>query len=273
MKQLLEAGVHFGHQTRRWNPKMSRFIFTERNGIHIIDLQKSVPLIEEAYRFVRDTVAQGGDVLFVGTKKQAQDAIREEATRASQPFVNQRWLGGMLTNFQTIRRRVERLREIEDMRHRGVMDVLPKREQARLLEEAAKLEKFLGGIKTMPRVPAAIYVVDTRQEHIAVAEARKLGIPVVAILDTNCDPDEVDYAIPGNDDAIRAVRLITNRVATACLEGLEERHKHDVHEEEIAASAAAGAGEGDEEELPGPLPDVSEREFTEVAVNGEETRG
>ncbi len=270
MKQLLEAGVHFGHQTRRWNPKMSRFIFTERNGIHIIDLQKSVPLIEEAYRFVRDTVAQGGDVLFVGTKKQAQDAIREESARASQPFVNQRWLGGMLTNFQTIRKRVERLREIEDMRHRGVMDVLPKREQARLTEEAAKLEKFLGGIKTMQRVPAAIYVVDTRQEHIAVAEARKLGIPVVAILDTNCDPDEVDYAIPGNDDAIRAVRLITNRVANACLEGLEERRKREVHEEALEAEVAA---EGGDEEHLGALPEVAEREFGEVAVKSEEVRG
>jgi len=271
MKQLLEAGVHFGHQTRRWNPKMSRFIFTERNGIHIIDLQKSVPLIEEAYRFVRDTAAQGGEVLFVGTKKQAQDAIREESTRASQPFVNQRWLGGMLTNFQTIRKRVERLREIEDMRHRGVMDVLPKREQARLAEEAAKLEKFLGGIKNMQRLPAAIYVVDTRQEHIAVAEARKLAIPVVAILDTNCDPDEVDYAIPGNDDAIRAVRLITSRVASACLEGLEERRKHEVQEEEAEAAAAADAGK--EEELVGVVPEVSEREFDEVRANGEETRG
>ncbi len=271
MKQLLEAGVHFGHQTRRWNPKMSRFIFTERNGIHIIDLQKSVPLIEEAYRFVRDTVAQGGEVLFVGTKKQAQDAIREESTRASQPFVNQRWLGGMLTNFQTIRRRVERLREIEDMRHRGVMDVLPKREQARLAEEAAKLEKFLGGIKTMQRVPSAVYVVDTRQEHIAVAEARKLGIAVVAILDTNCDPDEVDYAIPGNDDAIRAVRLITNRVANACLEGLEERRKHEVQEETLEAGGAADKGE--EEDLDRALPEVAEREFGEVAVNSEEARG
>jgi small subunit ribosomal protein S2 len=240
MKQLLEAGVHFGHQTRRWNPKMSRFIFTERNGIHIIDLQKSVPLIEEAYRFVRDTVADGGEVLFIGTKKQAQDAVREEAVRADQPFVNQRWLGGMLTNFQTIRRRVERLREIEDMGTRGVMDVLPKREQARLTEEATKLEKFLGGIKDMNRLPSAIYVVDTRQEYIAVAEARKLGIPVVAILDTNCDPDEVDYPIPGNDDAIRAVRLITSRVATACMEGIEERRKHDVPEDAAAEEEETG---------------------------------
>ncbi|MBI3997737.1 MAG: 30S ribosomal protein S2 [Armatimonadetes bacterium] len=268
MKQLLEAGVHFGHQTRRWNPKMARFIFTERNGIHIIDLQKSVPLIEEAYRFVRDAVASSGDILFVGTKKQAQDAIQEEATRAGQPYVNQRWLGGMLTNFQTIRRRVERLREIEDMKHRGVMDVLPKREQARLIEEAARLEKFLGGIKSMTRLPAGVYVVDTRKEHIAVAEARKLGIPVIAILDTNCDPDEVDYAIPGNDDAIRAVRLITNRVANACLEGLEERRKREVQEEEAARPAMAAG-----EEEPEVTPAVAEHEFERASMETEEALG
>ena len=266
MKQLLEAGVHFGHQTRRWNPKMARYIFTERNGIHIIDLQKSVPLLEEAYRFVREAVADGGDILFVGTKKQAQDAIQEEATRARQPYVNQRWLGGMLTNFQTIRRRVERLKEIEDMRARGMLEVLPKREQARLLEEAARLEKYLGGIKQMTRLPAAVYVVDTRKEHIAVAEARKLGIPVIAILDTNCDPDEVDYAIPGNDDAIRAVRLITTRIANACLEGLEERRKREVVEE---APAAAAADEAEEEE-DGALPEVGEHEFGQTTV---EARG
>ena len=241
MKQLLEAGVHFGHQTRRWNPKMAPFIFTERNGIHIIDLQKSVPLLEEAYRFVRDTVAQGGACLFAGTKKRAQDAIREESTRASQPYVAQRWLGGMLTNFQTIRKRVERLREIEDMRDRGLLDVLPKREQARLLEELARLEKYLGGIKTMSSLPSAVYIVDTRKEHIAIMEARKLGIPVVAIIDTNCDPDEVDYPIPGNDDAIRAVRLITSRVANAALEGLEERRKREVVEEgPVTAEAETG---------------------------------
>ncbi len=249
MKQLLEAGVHFGHQTRRWNPKMARFIFTERNGIHIIDLQKSVPMIEEAYANVRDAVANGGTCLFVGTKKQAQDSIREESIRASQPYVCQRWLGGMLTNFQTIRKRVERLREIEDMRDRGLMDVLPKREQARLLEELARLEKYLGGIKTMTQLPSAVYVVDTRKEHIAIAEARKLGIPVVAIIDTNCDPDEVDYPIPGNDDAIRAVRLITSRIANAALEGLEERRKREVVEETgepIAASEKAEAESFDE---------------------------
>lgn len=253
MKQLLEAGVHFGHQTRRWNPKMARFIFTERNGIHIIDLQKSVPMLEEAYRTVRDSVAGGGACLFVGTKKQAQDSIREESTRANQPYVSQRWLGGMLTNFQTIRKRVERLREIEDMRDRGLMDVLPKREQARLLEELARLEKYLGGIKAMTRLPTAVYVVDTRKEHIAVAEARKLGIPVVAIIDTNSDPDEVDYPIPGNDDAIRAVRLITSRIANAAQEGLEERRKREVVEEaEAAPSVAEGAGDepGMREALP-----------------------
>jgi small subunit ribosomal protein S2 len=271
MKQLLEAGVHFGHQTRRWNPKMSRFIFTERNGIHIIDLQKSVPLIEEAYRFVRDTVAGGGEVLFVGTKKQAQDAIREEATRAGQPFVNQRWLGGMLTNFLTIRRRVERLREIEDMETRGIMEMLPKREQARLSEEAARLEKYLGGIKNMNRLPAAVYVVDTRQEHIAVAEARKLGIPVVAILDTNCDPDEVDYPIPGNDDAIRAVRLITSRIANACLEGAEERRKMDVHEE--VPEGEQPAGEEPEDDASVTMDAIDEEEFSGVAFAGEEARG
>jgi small subunit ribosomal protein S2 len=262
MKQLLEAGVHFGHQTRRWNPKMAPFIFTERNGIHIIDLQKSVPLIEEAYRFIRDTVAGGNTILFVGTKKQAQDAIREEAVRASQPYVAQRWLGGMLTNFQTIRRRVERLREIEDMRDRGLMDVLPKREQAHLMDELGRLEKYLGGIKTMHALPGAIYVVDTRKEHIAVMEARKLGIPVVAIIDTNCDPDEIDYAIPGNDDAIRAVRLITSRVANAALEGMEERRKREVVEEG-APEAAVGEEFAVEDEAVAP-DDVGLADFEEA---------
>lgn len=254
MKQLLEAGVHFGHQTRRWNPKMAPFIFTERNGIHIIDLQKSVPMIETAYQFVRDAVAEGGSCLLVGTKKQAQDSIREEATRAQQPYVAQRWLGGMLTNFQTIRKRVERLREIEDMRDRGLMDVLPKREQARLLEELARLEKYLGGIKKMAQLPAAVFVVDTRKEHIAVAEARKLGVPVVAIIDTNCDPDEVDYPIPGNDDAIRAVRLITSRIANAALEGLEERRKREVTEEGVAAEAVMAEAAA-AEEMPEGVPE------------------
>ena len=269
MKQLLEAGVHFGHQTRRWNPKMAPFIFTERNGIHIIDLQKSVPLIEEAYRFVRDTVANGSSILFVGTKKQAQDAIREEAVRAAQPYVAQRWLGGMLTNFQTIRRRVERLREIEDMRDRGLMDVLPKREQARLMDELARLEKYLGGIKAMYAQPGAVYVVDTRKEHIAVMEARKLGIPVVAIIDTNCDPDEVDYAIPGNDDAIRAVRLITSRVANAALEGVEERRKREVVEEGGPEEAAAGEAFGLDEGAMAPVDDAGVVEFEEAVPSDE----
>jgi small subunit ribosomal protein S2 len=238
MKQLLEAGVHFGHQTRRWNPKMSRFIFTQRNGIHIIDLQKSVPLIETAYRFVRETVASGGTVLFVGTKKQAQDAIREESTRAHQFYVNQRWLGGMLTNFATIKSRIDRLHELVEIRDNGTLEILPKREQAGLMDELARLEKYLGGISEMKALPAAVYIVDTRKEHIAIAEARKLGIPIVAIIDTNCDPDEADYPVPGNDDAIRAVRLITNRVANAAQEGYEERRKAEVLEEEAAAADA-----------------------------------
>jgi len=239
MKQLLEAGVHFGHQTRRWNPKMAPFIFTQRNGIHIIDLQKSVPLIETAYRFVRETVAQGGHVLFVGTKKQAQDAIREEATRANQFFVNQRWLGGMLTNFTTIKGRIDRLHELIEMRDNGTLEILPKREQAALMDELARLEKYLGGIASMKTLPSAVYIVDTRKEHIAIAEARKLGVPIVAIIDTNCDPDEADYPIPGNDDAIRAVRLITNRVANAAQEGFEERRKAEIVEEEETAAEAA----------------------------------
>jgi small subunit ribosomal protein S2 len=253
MKQLLEAGVHFGHQTRRWNPKMARFIFTQRNGIHIIDLQKSVPLIETTYRFVRDTVSQGGTVLFVGTKKQAQDAIREESTRAHQFYVNQRWLGGMLTNFQTIKGRIDRMHELIEIRDNGTLDVLPKREQAGLMDELARLEKYLGGISQMKVLPTAVYIVDTRKEHIAIAEARKLGIPIVAIIDTNCDPDEADYPIPGNDDAIRAVRLITNRIANAALEGYEERRKAEVLEEEAAAAAdvepAPMAGLPGEEEV------------------------
>jgi len=239
MKQLLEAGVHFGHQTRRWNPKMAPFIFTQRNGIHIIDLQKSVPLIETAYRFVRETVAQGGHVLFVRTKKQAQDAISEEPTRANQFFVNQRWLGGMLTNFTTINGRIDRLHGLIEMRDNGTLEILPKREQAALMDELARLEKYLGGIASMKTLPSAVYIVDTRKEHIAIAEARKLGVPIVAIIDTNCDPDEADYPIPGNDDAIRAVRLITNRVANAAQEGFEERRKAEIVEEEETAAEAA----------------------------------
>lgn len=219
MKQLLEAGVHFGHQTRRWNPKMAPFIFTDRNGIYIIDLQKTVKKVEEAYNFVKQLSFEGETILFVGTKKQAQEAVREEAERCSMFFVNQRWLGGMLTNFQTIRRRIDRLQELEKMEINGTLEVLPKKEVAELMHEKEKLQRFLGGIKEMRRLPGALFVIDPRKERIAVAEARKLGIPIVAIVDTNCDPDEIDYVIPGNDDAIRAVRLLTGKMAEAVLEG------------------------------------------------------
>lgn len=221
MKQLLEAGVHFGHQTRRWNPKMARYIFTERNGIYIIDLQKTVRKVEEAYNFVRDLAASGQNIMFVGTKKQAQDAVREEASRCGMHFVNQRWLGGTLTNFKTIEKRVERLKKLETMQEDGTFDVLPKKEVILLKKEMERLEKFLGGIKDMKEPPAAMFIIDPRKERIAVAEARKLGIPIVAIVDTNCDPDEIDHIIPGNDDAIRAVRLLTAKMADAVLEGTE----------------------------------------------------
>jgi small subunit ribosomal protein S2 len=219
MKQLLESGVHFGHQTRRWNPKMGQYIFTERNGIYIIDLQKTVRKMEEAYNFVRDISSQGGILLFVGTKKQAQETVQEEAERCGMYYVNSRWLGGTLTNYETIRKRIQRLRELEQMEEDGTFTVLPKKEVMQLRAQKDKLERFLGGIKDMPGLPYAIYVVDPRKERIAVAEAKKLGIPVIAIVDTNCDPDEADYVIPGNDDAIRAVRLITSRLADAVLEG------------------------------------------------------
>lgn len=219
MKQLLEAGVHFGHQTRRWNPKMKNFIFTERNGIYIIDLQKTVRLMEVAYNYVRDIAAQGGSVLFVGTKKQAAESIQEEAGRCGMPYVNQRWLGGMLTNFQTIRRRIDRLNDLEQMEADGIFERLTKKEVLNLRREYARLLKFLGGIRYLKELPDAVYVVDPRKERIAIAEARRLEIPVIAIVDTNCDPDEIDYIIPGNDDAIRAVRLITSRLADAAVEG------------------------------------------------------
>jgi len=218
MKQLLEAGVHFGHQTRRWNPKMKRYIFTERNGIYIIDLQKTVKKVEEAYRTMRDIAAEGGDILFVGTKKQAQEAIKEEATRAGMYFVNQRWLGGTLTNFQTIQKRIKRLKDIERMQEDGTFEVLPKKEVVQLKKELERLEKFLGGIKDMKGLPSALFVVDPRKERIAVAEARKLHIPIIGIVDTNCDPDEIDHVIPANDDAIRAVKLLTSKMADAILE-------------------------------------------------------
>ena len=221
MKQLLEAGVHFGHQTRRWNPKMATYIFTERNGIYIIDLQKTVKKLEEAYNFVRDLSVEGKSVLFVGTKKQAQESVKEEAVRAGAYYVNARWLGGMLTNFRTIRRRIDRLRQLRAMEEDGTFDLLPKKEVVKLNLEIEKLEKFLGGIKEMKKLPGALFIVDPRKERIAVAEAHKLGIPIVAIVDTNCDPDEIDYVIPGNDDAIRAVKLISQTIANAIIEGRE----------------------------------------------------
>jgi small subunit ribosomal protein S2 len=219
MKQLLEAGVHFGHQTRRWNPKMAPYIFTERNGIYILDLQKTVKLLEQAYNFVRDVAAEGKGVLFVGTKKQAQESIETEAKRCGMFYVNHRWLGGMLTNFTTISQRIRRLKELEEMETNGMFDVLPKKEVIKLRAEKEKLEKNLGGIKEMRELPGAVFIVDPKKEHIAVREARILGIPIVAIVDTNCDPDEIDYVIPGNDDAIRAIKLITSKIADAVLEG------------------------------------------------------
>ncbi len=219
MKQLLEAGVHFGHQTRRWNPKMAEYIFTERNGIYIIDLAKTVKKLEEAYLFIREIAADGGEILFVGTKKQAQSSVKEEAERCGMPFVNARWLGGMLTNFNTIQKRIKRLAQLKAMEADGTFDLLPKKEVTKLNLEIEKLEKFMGGITEMKKQPAAMFIVDPRKEKIAVLEAHKLGIPIVAIVDTNCDPDEVDYVIPGNDDAIRAVKLIAGAMADAVIEG------------------------------------------------------
>ena len=249
MRQLLEAGVHFGHQTRRWNPKMKRFIYGERNGIYIIDLQKTSAAIESTYGFLRDTVAKGGNVLFVGTKKQAQESIKTQAERVGMPYVNFRWLGGMLTNFTTIYKRLQRLKELEAMVATGATEVLPKKEVLRLGHEREKLERNLGGIRDMTRLPAAVWVVDTRKEHIAVTEARKLGIPVVAILDTNCDPDEVDYPIPGNDDAIRAGSLLTRIVADAVAEGLRLRSVYASEAAGKEGAATISASPADEEPL------------------------
>lgn len=234
MKQLLESGVHFGHQTRRWNPKMRPFIFTERNGIYIIDLQKTVRKTEEAFNFVKDTVADGGKVLFVGTKKQAQESVKNEAERSGMYFVNQRWLGGTLTNFETIRKRINRLKQIEKMEEDGTFEVLPKREVVGLNKEKDRLEKFLGGIKEMDRLPDALFIIDPRKERIAVAEARKLNIPIIAIVDTNCDPDEIDYIIPGNDDAIRAVKLLTGKMADAVMEANQGNSENEGVSEEAA---------------------------------------
>lgn len=238
MKQLLEAGVHFGHQTRRWNPKMAEYIFTERNGIYIIDLQKTVKKLEEAYMFVRDIAAEGDEILFVGTKKQAQDSIKEEAQRCGMPYVNARWLGGMLTNFSTIKRRIKRLGQLQAMKADGTFDILPKKEAAKLDLEIEKLEKFMGGITEMKKQPAAMFIVDPRKERIAVAEAKKLGIPIIAIVDTNCDPDEIDHVIPGNDDAIRAVKLIAGAMADAVIEGRQGMQGAAAVEEEAPAEEA-----------------------------------
>ncbi|MBQ3888790.1 MAG: 30S ribosomal protein S2 [Clostridia bacterium] len=240
MKQLLEAGVHFGHQTRRWNPKMAPYIFTERNGIYIIDLQKTVVKLEEAYNFVNKTAAEGGEIMFVGTKKQAQDSIKEEAERCGMSYVNARWLGGMLTNFKTIQKRIRRLAQLKAMEADGTFDMLPKKEVIKLNLEREKLEKFMGGITEMKKMPAAMFIVDPRKERIAVLEAKKLGIPIVAIVDTNCDPDEIDYVIPGNDDAIRAVKLIAGAMADAVIAGRQG--------EQNAADEKAEADDAEEAE-------------------------
>lgn len=262
MKQLLEAGVHFGHQTRRWNPKMAPYIFTERNGIYIIDLQKTVKKLEEAYMFIRDVSAEGKEVLFVGTKKQAADSVKEEAIRADAHFVNARWLGGMMTNFKTIKQRIKRLEQLHTMAEDGTFDLLPKKEVTKLNLEIEKLEKFLGGIKNMKELPGALFIVDPRKEKIAVSEARRLGIPVVAIVDTNCDPDEVDYVIPGNDDAIRAVKLIAGAMADAIIEGRQgEAGTAEAEMQTEAAETEESADAADVEE--------SAEEETEVAEEAE----
>ena len=241
MKQLLEAGVHFGHQTRRWNPKMAPYIFTERNGIYIIDLQKTVKKLEDAYMAVRDIAADGKEILFVGTKKQAQDSIREEAERCGMPYVNAPWLGGMLTNFNTIQRRIKRLEQLKTMEADGTFDMLPKKEVMKHLGEIEKLEKYLGGVKEMKKLPGALFIVDTRKERNAIAEAHKLGIPVVAIADTNCDPDEIDYPIPGNDDAIRAIKLLASVMANAMIEGKQGEVTEDAAAEKAEGEAEAEA--------------------------------
>ena len=239
MKQLLEAGVHFGHQTRRWNPKMAEYIYCERNGIYIIDLQKTVGKLEEAYNFVRELSEKGETMLFVGTKKQAAEAIREEAERCGMYYVNARWLGGMLTNFKTMRTRIDRLTQLKKMQEDGTFDMLPKKEVIKLMGEMEKLEKYLGGVKKMNKLPGALFVVDPRKEHNAISEARKLGIPIVAIVDTNCDPDEVDYVIPANDDAIRAIRLIASTMANAGIEGRQGVDAQAAEEAAVAEEAAA----------------------------------
>ncbi len=267
-RELLEAGIHFGHQTRRWNPKMGRYLYGERSGIYIIDLEKALEGVEEAYEFVRDLGRRGGIVLFIGTKKQAQEVVAEEAARVGMPFVNTRWLGGMLTNFQTISRRLLRLRELSEMERGGAFDYLPKKEVQRLRNEREKLERNLGGLEGLERLPDAIFVIDTKKEHIAVSEARKLGLPVIAIVDTNCDPDEVDYVIPGNDDAIRSVSLIARVIADALAEGRQ------IGREQLITKATGPEIEPEPEPVADPDPDrdaavpeeTSEREIAEEDV-------
>jgi small subunit ribosomal protein S2 len=258
-RELLEAGVHFGHQTRRWNPKMGRYLYGERSGIYIIDLERSLEGLEEAYSFVRDLGRRGGVVLFIGTKKQAQEVVAEQGVRVGMPFVNNRWLGGMLTNFSTISNRLGRLRELREMERSGAMDYLPKKEGIRLRHEREKLERNLGGLQDLERLPDAVFIIDTKKEHIAVGEARKLGIPVIAIVDTNCDPDEVDYVIPGNDDAIRAVTLVTRVLADALSEG------SGLAKDDLARRAAGEAAEPEVEREP--VPEVSPERAAEIAAS------
>ena len=277
MKELLEAGVHFGHQTRRWNPKMAKFIFQERNGIYIIDLQKTVLKLREVYGVVKEMARQGKIFLFVGTKKQAQDVVKEEAERSGMFYVNQRWLGGTLTNFQTIQKRIQRLRDLERQRDTGVFEVLTKKEVGRLTDELRKLDRFLAGIKDMPKLPDALFVVDPRKERIAVLEARKLKIPIIAVIDTNCDPDEIDYAIPGNDDAIRAVKLLTGKIADACQEGRQEAAARgeilpEVEEREFLETPRYEEIEEYLEDEEDYLPTVSEEEFIGRNLDDEEAR-
>jgi small subunit ribosomal protein S2 len=258
MRQLLEAGVHFGHQTRRWNPKMKRFIFAERNGIYIIDLQQTITLLEDAYTFVRDKAAQGGTLLFVGTKKQCQEPVEEYSKACEMPYVNTRWLGGTLTNFQTIKKRIDRLQQLIDWDEQGIYDTLPKKEVLRLRHEREKLEKHLWGIREMTKLPDVVFVIDTRKEHIAVAESRRLGIPIVAVVDTNCDPDEVDFVVPGNDDAIRAAKLMCRVMAEAVMEGRahlpSQVFEPDV-EDDVALEETPASAEEPPEAAPEPAPE------------------
>ncbi|HVX44423.1 MAG TPA: 30S ribosomal protein S2 [Mycobacteriales bacterium] len=273
MKNLLDAGVHFGHQTRRWNPKMKRFIFTDRNGIYIIDLQQTLSYIDRAFEFVKETVAHGGTILFIGTKKQAQEAVAEQATRVGMPYVNQRWLGGMLTNFQTVHKRLQRLKELETIEQGGGDTYRTKKESLMLNRERVKLERTLGGIRDMQKVPSAVWIVDTKKEHIAVGEARKLGIPVVAILDTNCDPDEVDYKIPGNDDAIRSAALLTRVIADAVAEGLIARAGANKAAAEGADKPEPSETVGADEPMPEWERDILLGEKAEAPQNADATAG